>query len=205
MAEALVIIGMPQGHWCKTSEDLMVVRIPMVNEAIARARQRGWMVIFGANRVEAWEAGDKPYPRGRRVPDIEPYVLPVESITLPHWETGGGCVCTLGEDEEPCTPHNEPLVHFHSDLDIRPTDYCVGSMSAMVTLIRRHGLLRLYYGGAHTDMCVLTAPGGMAWIRYFVACSFIPEISISHRLDEEETNRKVSELIPMVHLEDVLP
>jgi nicotinamidase-related amidase len=205
---ALIVIGMPTGHWCVTEEPLLQAHVAPINRLIAKARDAGWMVIFAASRVrewhQKWDNGEiDRWPKGKKVD--EPWMELPKDESHPWNPPIIHCLCAAAGNPG-CTPGDAHMQEFHHDLDIREHDYVIGFRAELQKLIRDYNVNNIYYSGAHSAECVCREPYGMYYMAPLMKgrIFFFSEATLALHPDRAAVNAYINENIaPAVAIEEI--
>jgi putative heme-binding domain-containing protein len=162
---ALIICDMWDKHWCKGATRRVGELAPVMNRAVAAAREKGVLIIHAPSscmepyknhparkRAQAApKAGNLPKLINewcRQIPAEEKGVYPVD-------QADGGC------DDGPRCPDGSPWRSQVAAIEIRDEDAISDSGTEIWNLMESRGITNAMLMGVHTNMCVLGRPFGL--------------------------------------------
>src|SRR4051794_40486763 len=162
---ALIICDMWNQHWCKGATRRVAELAPAMNRAVARARDRGVLIIHAPSScMDAYK--DHPArkraqaaPKAANLPgDIDGWGRKIpseEKGTYPIDQEDGGC------DDGPTCPGGSPWNSQIAAIEIRDQDAISDSGVEIWNLLESRGIDHVLVMGVHTNMCVLGRPFGL--------------------------------------------
>jgi nicotinamidase-related amidase len=162
---ALIICDMWDQHWCAGAARRVRELAPVMNQAVAAAREKGVLIIHAPSScMDAYQghparrrAQSAPraahLPAGigqwcRSIPAEETAVYPID-------QSDGGC-----DDGPPCD-QGSPWRSQIAAIEIRDEDAVSDSGEEIWNLLESQGISQVLMMGVHTNMCVLGRPFGL--------------------------------------------
>jgi hypothetical protein len=165
----IVVIDMWNWHWCKTSAARVACMVPRMNRCLDGARALGMQVFLCPTDVANCYVGT---PQRERALAVERLPLP-ESLNLPcPPPEPGGCMCGARH----CV-QNYGWDGMAPDLAIRDGDLIARGEEELYSLCHASGITHLWFGGVHTNNCVLGKPVGMRnMMNYGLTCALVRDL-----------------------------
>jgi putative membrane-bound dehydrogenase-like protein len=162
---ALIICDMWDKHWCQAASRRVAELAPVMNRAVAAAREKGVLIIHAPSSCMEPYKNHPARKRAQAAPkaaNLPPLInewcrqIPAEEKGVyPVDQADGGC------DDGPMCPQGSPWKSQVAAIAIRDEDATSDSGTEIWNLMESRGITNVMLMGVHTNMCVLGRPFGL--------------------------------------------
>ncbi len=161
---AIIICDMWNEHWCKGATQRVAEMAGPMNEAVAKAREKGVLIIHApsgtVSQYEGHPARTRNAPAAANLPtDINGWCdlksQFEQKFEYPIDQSDGGCDC------EPRCQQRTAWTGQIDTIKIRDEDAISDSGGEIWNLLEQRGIKNVILMGVHTNMCVLGRPFGL--------------------------------------------